>query len=121
VRSSVGEWIVIGALLIWSKEKRSYSSPAANMSRGFGATMEGVGAGLGIAVRRNKRRSAGSLLPGLTRSQNPLNTVGEREDISMDSSEFHIAAFGLPADTAGQDFRLSDSSKTMAKTTTKTV
>ena len=39
----------------------------------------------------------------------------------MDSSEFHIAAFGLPADTAGQDFRLSDSSKTMAKTTTKTV
>ena len=39
----------------------------------------------------------------------------------MDCSEFTIAAFGLPAEIAGRNFRLSDSFKTTAKTTTKTV
>jgi hypothetical protein len=39
----------------------------------------------------------------------------------MNCSELYIAAFGPPASYAGRDFRLSDSSKTTAKTTTKTV
>ena len=64
-----------------------------------------------------------TLLPArpLTPVENRLIAAADKGTASMPCREFHIAESSLLAEIAGREWRMPASSKTTAKTTTKTV